>query len=369
MKVLLIANTYWNIVNFRQPIIDLLEKKGAEVYISAPFSVAVFRKKQNTPHFIEFKYTNSHQNGFLNVCQSIQEFKRLFLEIKPDLVLLYTMKPNIFGNIAAAQLNIPVISTVTGLGYTFIKGGWTRFLSERLYKFAFRKTKHIIFHNPDDRQLFVNQGFVKQSQCSVIRGSGVDFEKFKPRPKSKKKDKFIFIFIGRLLIDKGIREYLAAAKSLVNLRHVEFHVVGELYPDNPATLTKQEWFSSLRKAKNIIWHQNQEDVRSFLAAADVMVLPSYREGLPMSILEAMAMGKPIITTDVPGCRETVDEKINGLLVPVKDSRVLANAMLVMYDLPEAKRMLWGRRSREKAIEDFSSKVVVTAYKKLIDNFE
>ncbi|MGK0365633.1 MAG: glycosyltransferase involved in cell wall biosynthesis [Saprospiraceae bacterium] len=369
MKVIIVANTHWNILNFRQPIIEMLEQKGAEVYISAPFDVLNKDKQVNNENFIGLKYADSHENELFNVFRSIQEFRRIFQEIKPDLVLLYTMKPNVFGNIAAASLNVPVISTVTGLGYTFIKGGLTRFISESLYKFAFRKTKYIVFHNPDDQQLFVNQGFAAQDRCKVIRGSGVNIEKFKAQSKPRKSNKFIFIFVGRLLIDKGIREYIAGAKELANIEDIEFHVVGELYPQNPASLSEKEWFTECDTAKNIIWHKKQEDVRSFLAAADVMVLPSYREGLPMSILEAMAMRKPIITTDVPGCRETVEDKINGFLVPVKDSGALVSAMLEIYKMQESKLLLWGQRSREKAVEEFSSEIVAAAYEKLINNLE
>jgi len=368
MKVIIIANTFWNIVNFRQPIIDMLEQKGAEVYISAPFDVAVEKEQQNNSRFIGLKYAKSHQNSLFNAYKSIQEFKEIFRKITPNYVLLYTMKPNIFGNIAAASLGIPVISTVTGLGYTFIKGGLTRYLSERLYKYAFRKTRHIVFHNPDDRQLFVNQGFAKENQCKVIRGSGVNIDKFKPQVKLKS-DKFIFLFIGRLLIDKGIREYLAAAKELKNNAKIEFHIVGGLYPQNPAALSEKEWFSEFENSKNIVWHKKQEDVRPFLAMADVMVLPSYREGLPMSILEAMAMGKPIITTDVPGCRETVEEEVNGFLVSARDSNGLSKAMLKIYDISEEKRLLLGKQSRKKVETEFSSEIVAEAYEKLIDNIE
>lgn len=369
MKVIIIANTYWNILNFRQPIIEMLEKKGAEVYISAPFSLPSEFKIASEKNFIKIKHARNPENTIWNALQNIAEYRRIFQKIKPDLILLYTMKPNVYGNIAAAFLDIPVISTVTGLGYTFIKGGLIRFLSERLYKFAFRKTKHIIFHNPDDKQLFVSQGFALENRCQVIRGSGVDIEKFQPQEKLEKLNKFIFIFVGRLLVDKGIQEYLSAAKRMEANSTLEFHIVGELYPDNPASLSEKEWFLQFGNSTNVIWHKKQEDVRPFLAAADCMVLPSYREGLPMSILEAMAMEKPIITTDVPGCRETVGEGINGFLVPVKNSEDLENAMLTMVKIPESKRFKMGRYSREKAIEEFSSEIVSAAYEKLIDNIE
>ena len=345
----------------------MLEKKGAKIYISAPFDVLGIQKKQNNSTFIGLQYAKSHQNGLLNAYNSIQEFREIFQRIKPDLILLYTMKPNIFGNIAAASLDIPVISTVTGLGYTFIKGGLTRYFAERLYKFAFRKTEHIIFHNPDDRQLFVNQGFATEKQCKIIRGSGVNIEKFKPQEKFQKTDKFVFIFVGRLLIDKGIREYVAAAKALINFENIEFHIVGELYSQNPASLSEEEWLKECDNAKNIVWHKKKEDVRPFIAASNVMVLPSYREGLPMSILEAMSMAKPIITTDVPGCRETVEEGINGFLVPAKDSKTLENAILAMIQISDNRRAEMGRYSREKAVEEFSNLVVADAYEKLIFN--
>ena len=364
MKVIVVANTLWNINNFRQPILKMLNKKKAEIFILAPFHWSEVSAQKRTKNFTGLKYSRNQKNGLRESVRSIREFRNIFEKIQPDLILLYTIKPNIYGNIAAAGLNIPVISTVTGLGYTYLKGGMIRMFSEYLYKFAFRKTKKIIFHNPNDLELFINQGLATASQCKVIRGSGVDTVKFQPQKKTKEKEKFVFIFIGRLLADKGIREYLTAAKSLEDLKNAEFHIVGGPYPQNPASISELEWLNSYI-GKNVKWHDVQLDVRPFLAAADVMVLPSYREGLPMSVLEAMAMGKPIITTDVPGCRETVQEGKNGFLVPVKDSRALASVMSTLYNMPEKERMLMGERSREKAITEFSCEIVATAYEELI----
>ena len=363
--VAIVANSCWNIKNFRQPIIRMLEDKDAEIYVLAPFDFSCLTETVKLKNFIGLKYGKNHHNGLYEGRQSVLEFKRIFKKIRPDLVMLYTIKINIFGNIAAAQMNIPVISTVTGLGFTFLKGGLTRLLTQLLYKIAFRKTKHIVFHNPDDLQLFVDKKLADEKYCKVIRGSGVNVEKFIPYAPAADKDKFIFIFVGRLLKDKGIQEFMAAAKYFEKNRNIEFHIVGDRYDDNPATVSERYWLETCGSAKNVVWHENQNDVRPFIAAADVMVLPSYREGLPMSVLEAMAMGKPIITTDVPGCRETVEQGVNGFLIPVRNENALIKAMHSFYEMPFAERKKRGENSRKKAVKEFSADKVATAYQKLI----
>lgn len=365
MKVLIAANSVWNLTHFRSPIIRMLQAAGAEVVAAAPLPA---EGKPDLPSvkFIPLRHCTPGAGNPLQGMLLTLEFYRIFRAERPALILLYTIKPNIFGNFAAAILRIPVISTVTGLGYTHLRGGWLRGISQKLYKLAFRKTRHVVFHNPDDAQLFVSQGFVSEKQSRIIRGSGVDIEKFRPPEVPKKSEKFVFLFVGRLLSDKGIREYLAVAERLKYLSDAEWHIVGDLYPDNPASLTAAEMQKFLRENPQIIWQKYRDDVRPFLRIADVFVLPSYREGLPMSILEATASGLPIITTDVPGCRETVADGISGYLVQKGSIKNLAEKILEMYNLTPEKRKQMGECSRKKAVSEFSIETVTTAYKKLIE---
>lgn len=362
MKVLIVANSYWNLIHFRRPIIRMLRARGTEVHLLSPPPVKNIRPEEN---FHPLHYCRNQRQSVTDDVRLLLEFYRIFKKSQPDLILLYTIKPNIFGNLAAARLRIPVISTVTGLGYTFLRGGSLKFLTLCLYKFAFRRTRKVIFHNPTDLRLFAEQELVAPGQCRVIPGSGVDVRKFSPLPAPAHRAKFIFLFIGRLLTDKGIREYLAAAQLLSDLSKVEFHIIGDLYPENPASLTAEEFQAARAANSRLVWHGSQAEVRPFIAAANVFVLPSYREGLSMAILENMAMGKPIITTDVPGCRETIEAGENGLLVPPKNTEKLAEAMRKMYHLPSAARRRMGEKSRAKAVAEFSAEKIAAAYANLI----
>lgn len=365
MRVILIANTLWNIHNFRQPIIKMLREKGAEVYVSAPFHLSEKDLHNNTKNFIPLKYGQNADSGLLHNLRAVSELKQVFKELKPDLILTYTIKPNILGGIAAALTGTRTIATLTGLGYTFIKGGLTEYFTKMLYRVALRKVSFAVFHNPDDAKLFLKRGIIKKSQVKIIRGSGVNIDEFTPKVPTSFSDKFVFLFIGRILIDKGIREFLTAAKVFEKYSKVEFQIIGGMYPDNPAALTENEWHVLRKKSKNVKWLGQQEDVKPHIAGAKCLVLPSYREGLPMSVLEAMAMGKPVIVTDVPGCRETVEEGKNGYLVEVKSVTSLQNAMTTLYNSSEEELRKLGENGRAKAVKDFSENVVARAYSQII----
>lgn len=367
--VIIAANSIWNLQNFRLPILKMLKEKGAKVIALAP-SVLDKNIERSLPvdEFIGLKHCSPDSSRVWRNVQLYREFKQIFKETKPDLVLLYTIKPNIFGNLAAKSLKIPVVSTVTGLGYTFLRGNWLRPLTKYLYQFAFTNTSKVVFHNPDDLRLFVHEKTIKAEQGIVIKGSGVDLKKFSLSHdfKTTKKEGLKLLFVGRLLVDKGIVEYLKAAKILEKeLPNTWFNILGGHYPENPASISQREWQYALLQ-KNIIWYNWQSDVRPFLQEADVIVLPSYREGLPMSILEAMALEKPIITTDVPGCRETVEDGKNGFLVDVKNPQSLVDAIKKVSALSPLELKEMGSASRSKVEREFSSLKVVEAYEKLVD---
>jgi glycosyltransferase involved in cell wall biosynthesis len=258
--------------------------------------------------------------------------------VRPDVCLAYTIKPVIWGLLAAGLAGVRRrVALITGLGYAFTgeargKRALVQWVARWLYARALRRATLVFFQNPDDRDDFVKLGLVAQSvPMVVLRGSGVDVEAFTPA--ALPDGPVQFLLIARLLGDKGIREYARAA-AIVRQRHPEarFHLVGGLDP-NPDALSENEvrgWVA----AGDIIWHGALEDVRPAIAASHVYVLPSYREGTPRTVLEAMAMGRPIITTDAPGCRETVRPGVTGFLVPVRDAPSLAEAMERYLDTPE-----------------------------------
>lgn len=311
---------------------------------------------------LDRKGTNPFKEMFLLV-----EFLRIYKEIKPDVVVHFTIKPNIWGSIACGILGIPSVAVITGLGYTFTQKTYLTFLVKQLYRVALKKTSRVIFQNPDDKALFVKSGIISGDKAKVIYGSGADIVFFRPnRTDHRKHEKFTFVYVGRLLMDKGLYHLAKATKILKNKgKDFEVLLVGEIDRENPSSVsesTLKEWKSS-GLVKNVGF---VEDVRPFLATADCFVLPSYREGIPMAILEAMAMGKPIITTDAPGCRETVIDGVNGFLVKPKDTLSLAQAMERILNLPKEELERIGRESRKIAVEKFSLEKVINEYITVID---
>lgn len=286
---------------------------------------------------------------------------RLMRRIKPDHVLGYTIKPVIFGTLAATLSQCPRrFALITGLGYCFSdhdkcrKQRLTRRVATVLYRYSLHRAHKVFFQNPDDQALFAEQGILPASTASaVVNGSGVDVEHFSPRPYPAR---VTFLLIARLLIDKGVREYARAA-YLLKEQYPEagFMLVGDI-DSNPNSITPHE-LSRWVQDGVIHYLGKQEDVREALGDASVFVLPTfYREGIPRTILEALAMGRPVITTDTPGCRETVIEGENGYLVKPRDVGELTDAMRVFIESPQLVATM-GKRSREQALRKYDVKKV------------
>jgi glycosyltransferase involved in cell wall biosynthesis len=278
----------------------------------------------------------------------------LFRKLRPDVVLSYTIKPVTYGLLAARLAGVPRrFAMITGLGYTFIGAGLQAKLASvaarQLYRLSLRGADRIFFQNPDDLALFEGLRLFRSEQAVMINGSGVDIDVFRPAPLPQ--GDVSFLLIARLLRDKGIREYVEAARQVrASYPRTRFHLVGRLDEGNPAAISAQElraW-----ETEGIVRYLGRlDDVRPAVAAASVYVLPSYREGTPRTVLEAMAMGRPIVTTDAPGCRETVRPGVNGYLVPVRDADALARAMARFVEAPELISAM-GRESRRIAQEKY-----------------
>jgi glycosyltransferase involved in cell wall biosynthesis len=277
----------------------------------------------------------------------------LINKINPDLILSYTIKPVIYGSICGWLARIPKIaSIITGLGYAFISNSpkiiILRLLILILYKFALSKNQIIFFQNPDDFNLFRNLSIVsRKAKALVINGSGVDTEHFQS---TKQPDKNSFLLIARLIREKGVAEYVSAARIIkMDYPDAVFRIVGWI-DDGPGAIKKKELESWIEEG-TIDFIGNVQDVRPYIDASSVYVLPSYREGTPRTVLEAMSMGRPIITTDAPGCRETVTHGRNGFLVPVKYVEGIANAMEKFIQNPDLIKKM-GKESRQIAIQKY-----------------
>jgi glycosyltransferase involved in cell wall biosynthesis len=314
---------------FRGPLIAEMVKRGHRVVAMAPSiggEVAdTLRGMGAEPR--EVPLVNSSLNPLASI-KSISALTALLREIRPDVFIGYTIKPVTLGSIAAARAGVgQIVALVTGLGYAFTGGRDARRRLSRvaaglLYRLAFRRCDRIIFQNPDDRDFFRKLGLLpKQANLSLVNGSGIDLEAFTPAPLPPRMS---FLMIARFLGDKGIREYAEAARRLkAGYPEVAFRLAGYSDP-SPDGVPEEEIAAMARGGVELLGRL--DDVRAAIAAASVYVLPSYREGTPRSVLEALAMARPVITTDAPGCRETVEEGINGFLVPPRDAGALADAM-------------------------------------------
>ncbi|MFW5613626.1 MAG: glycosyltransferase family 4 protein, partial [Campylobacter hyointestinalis] len=277
----------------------------------------------------------------LIILKTIFELYKLYKQLKPDIVLNFTIKPNIYSSLICRYLKIPCISNITGLGTIFIKQNFITKIAKFLYKIALNKNKSIFFQNDDDKKLFLKYNLISQkNNIDVLPGSGVDLDKFKPSPKVDN-DKFIFLFIGRLIRDKGISE-LIEASIMLGAKYDNFKIwlLGELGVQNNTAISQDE-LNGWLKNDFIEYLGTTDNVADIIAKSDCVVLPSYREGTPRSLLEAAAMAKPIITTNTVGCRDVVSDGINGLLCEVANAKDLAGKMEKMLNSSTEQQRLWG----------------------------
>ncbi len=315
-------------------------------------------------HLHSLKHLSPKGKNPLQDIQLLLELRKIYQKYKPSKVLHFTIKANIYGGLAARLSHVPFIATLTGLGFTFIRQGMMQNIVVRLYRLALKKAEFVVFQNQDDALLFQQKKIISPQQSQLIPGSGVDSHYFSLAPLPSPVP-FRFLFVGRLLFDKGIREFVEAAQIVSkSLDQVEFWVAGSISDKNPASISEeqvQKW-KDLPKFK---WLGQVEDIRSVIFQSHMLVLPSYREGMPRAILEAMAMGRPIITTDTPGCRDTVEAGKNGWLVAVKNSEELSQAMLNAQNLPLSKLERMGRNSRKKVEDTFEVNLINKSYLNLI----
>ncbi|MGJ8561831.1 MAG: glycosyltransferase family 4 protein [Litorimonas sp.] len=356
--ILIVGSLASSLHDFRGALIKKLSKSGHVVHAAAPglladASTCSWLQAQGVQcHDISLSRTGLRPTADL---RSLVSLYRVMRRVRPDVSLCYTIKPVIYGGIAAWLARVPRrVALITGLGYAFTgeargKRALIQKLARRLYATALRHMTLVFFQNPDDLSDF-NQWDLLQANIptKVVNGSGVDIDAFSPAPFPDQPIRFLLI--ARLLGDKGIHEYATAARHLRKSgANAEFHLVGPLdsNPDAIAENTLTQW----HEAGILHWHGALADVRSAIAESHVYVLPSYREGTPRTVLEAMSMGRAIITTDAPGCRETVENGLNGFLVPVRDSNTLIEAMSRFINDPDLVIQM-GAEARRLAVEKY-----------------
>ncbi len=360
MKILIVANTTWNIYNFRLNIVRKLIAEGHEVTVMAPVDkyISYTESNRQVKHIPMHQMRRNSINPF-NDLRLLFELIRMYRENKPDLILHYTVKCNIYGGLAARFLGIPSVAVVSGVGHPMIHKGWLN----TLVKFLYRKTlpwhKKVVFENQDDKVFFDSIGLTKSSQSVSIKGCGVDMEFFKPSGEEKNGHATTFSFIGRLIYDKGVREFIEAAQQIrKKYNDVQFWLVGDIDEGNPSSVSNEDLMYWIRDP-NIHYHGATDNVKAFFEQSDCIVLPSYRgEGLPKVIMEAMAMERPVITTDTPGCREAVENDVTGYLVSMQSVESIIQAMEKFIHLEHSARMEMGKQGRRKALKEFDEKIIV-----------
>lgn len=377
MKVLIVLNSAWNLLNFRSGLIQSLVAHGHQVVLAAPSDEHVPALEAFGASFIDLAM-RAHGTNPLVELGLLWRFLRLLRVERPDMLLVFTAKPNVYGGLAGRWLGVPVVNNIAGLGSVFIKGGWLARVLTILYRLAFNRAQRVFFQNPDDHLQFVEMGLVRSEQCAVLPGSGVDLKYFQPVPlpslqRSEERNgqstndiRFRFLLVARLLKDKGVQEFVEAAR-LLKSRYplVEFILLGFKDPQNPNAIAEEQLTSWQEKSWVIYWGSSS-DVREQMALADCVVLPSYREGTPRTLLEAAAMGRPLVASDVPGCREVVRHGLNGLLCRPRDSQDLADRMQDILQMPTEQLAHMGQASRQLVEEQFDEQRVIDAYFKQLD---
>ena len=285
---------------------------------------------------------------------------RHLITSKPDLLLLFTIKPVIYGSIAAKFVNVKSIVMITGLGTAFIAENWITKVAKALYKFSLSSVSFVFFQNTDDKELFVSEKLVNAKLCRLIPGSGVDLNKFFPA-NLPLVDGITFLLIGRMLWDKGVGEFVEAAREVRGkVKNIKFQLLGPLGVENRTAITKTQMDHWVKEG--VVQYLGETDcVSAFIEKADCVVLPSYREGTSRVLLEAAAMGRPIITTNVTGCREIVDDGVNGFLCELKNPDDLRMKMLSMMALSRNELEEMGRKGRQKVENEFSQELVCQIY--------
>jgi glycosyltransferase involved in cell wall biosynthesis len=354
------TNTAWNIANFRSGLIRAIQAEGWDVLAIAPPDEYVERIQALGCRFITVQMDSKGSNP-LDDAKLLFKYFRILQRERPSVFLGYTIKPNVYGSLAAHALRIPVINNVSGLGTAFIRNSWLTSVVKHLYRLALRHSDMVFFQNRDDRQLFTDQRLVALERTALVPGSGIDLRRFTPIVQAPSNAGTRFLLIARLLYDKGVREYVEAARRVKDThRDATFALLGFLDANNRTAVRREDVQSWV--AEGIIEYLGTaDDVRPYIADADCIVLPSYREGTPRTLLEAAAMGKPLIATDVPGCREVVEHGHNGFLCRVRDADDLASAMMKFVRLSAAERARMGQAGRAKVERQFDEQLVIDAY--------
>ena len=357
--VLLSVNTAWNAWNFRAGLLDAIMRSGYRAVVAAPADRHVVQLVRAGCEFIDLPMDSNgtHPGRDLGL---LLRYMRLLRAQAPVAYLGYTIKPNVYGSIAAQLLGIPVVNNIAGLGAAFIDNGLVTRVARLLYRTALQRSSRVFFQNPHDHKLFIEAGLIRADVADLLPGSGIAPGHYQAVPVGDGVP-FCFLLVGRMLVNKGVVEFADAARIVRrSLPTARFQLLGPVDDANPNRVPLHRiagW-----QAEGLVDYLGAaDDVRPYLAAADCVVLPSYREGVPRTLLEAAAMSRPIVATRVPGCMDAVEDGVNGLLCEARDATDLARAMLAMASLSLASRRRMGAAGRQKVEQEFDEGLVIRKY--------
>lgn len=361
-KVLFIVNHEIVIYNFRKEIVERLLSDGYEVIISSPHGKKIDELVLMGCQFFEVDMER-HGTNLINEIKLIRYYSQLFDEVKPDIIFGFTIKPNIYGSIAAKKRNIPFVANITGLGTAVENPGILQKITVMLYKFAFREIQTVFFQNKENRQFFIDNK-IAINKHKLLPGSGVNLEQFYPLDYPS--DETIeFVFISRIMKEKGIEQYLEAAEYITyKYPNTKFHVCG---------FCEEEYENTLENYQNrdiITYHGMVNDIRQIIRHTHCTVHPTYYpEGLSNVLLESAACERPLITTNRSGAREVVDNGVNGYLINIKDTKDLIEKLEDFINLDYLEKKKMGKKGRRKTVKEFDRKFIVKEYLKEVKNME
>ena len=358
MQILILANHSGGLYDFRKDLIAEL-KKYADVIVAVPHNDRWDELLHLVDRVIELPIDRRGMNP-VHDSKLFHQYRRILKELKPDLVLTYTIKPNIYGGLACRMAHIPYAVNITGLGSAIENGGWLKKLVLALYRPALKGARVIFFENIGNRDTLAATGVVPEGRDVVLSGAGVNLDEYPYQPYPQE-GAVRFLFVGRVMHEKGVDELFAAAKRMKRTYGdgVEFHIVGSFEEGYKPLMDE------LERSGVVKYHGYQSDMKRFYAMASCIVLPSYHEGMSNVLLEAAASGRPLITSNIPGCREAVEDGVSGYLCPVRDADALYDAMQRLAKLPQERRAELGRRARTRMEQDFSKTAVVEKTKEAL----
>ncbi len=360
MNIIIAANTTWYVHNFLSRLIAALIEQGYQVTVLAPRDEYVSRIEALGARHLHLEMDNAGTNPLYEL-MTLARLAILLRRDKPAIVLTSTPKVNIYVSLAARLSGIPTVATISGLGSGFIRGGLLKAVMWGLYRLVLRHPHTVFFQNEDDKSVFIRARLVDLARTRRVPGSGVDLERFTPMPRTCSHTSFVFLLVARLLWDKGVGEFVEAARQLkAKYPKTKFRLLGFLDVQNPSAVPRsavERW-----EAEGVVTYLGSTDnVRPYYTVVDCVVLPSYREGIPRTLLEAASMGLPIITTDAVGCRDTVEDGTTGFLCKTRDAGDLAEKMERIILLTPEKRAEMGKAGRAKMEQEFDERIVIEQY--------